>query len=98
MRERGLKSGGLCKVPKRHFVALLARAWIEMSGTGPKDWSLNLSLSLRERGLKSVARRTQVAVTIVALLARAWIEIYKCLHKIGARLVALLARAWIEIR
>ena len=46
-----------------------------MSGTGPKDWSLNLSLSLRERGLKSVARRTQVAVTIVALLARAWIEI-----------------------
>ena len=73
LRERGLKllfkdiPSDICRV------ALLARAWIEISRvTTFSPWSK--SLSLRERGLKYNHRIGDDKKWQVALLARAWIE------------------------
>ena len=74
LRERGLKSCGLCKVPERHLSLSLRERGLKYRNMG--IYAIHLqSLSLRERGLKSNQKRTFVLSSLVALLARAWIEI-----------------------
>ena len=98
LRERGLKL--LCNehALQRFYVALLARAWIEMSPAYKLLSLFATSLSLRERGLKYLYSLGEFDDGKVALLARAWIEMFAKHRYYLCCLVALLARAWIEMR
>ena len=83
---------------RRYFaVALLARAWIEITKSFTEHGIVIGSLSLRERGLKLWQHWRDFNGENVALLARAWIEISLASRLALTVHVALLARAWIEI-
>ncbi len=96
LRGRGLKCNILCPAFVPSYVALFARAWIEIF-TAPSLSTQVSSPSLRGRGLKSRLQRKMSQGMSVALFARAWIEIGVKRPSRSSSSVALFARAWIEI-
>ena len=74
LRERGLKSDEAVRDEEKKCVALLARAWIEITVTHCIAWQTKVAL-LARAWIEMFCWLVLGVLVVVALLARAWIEI-----------------------